>query len=73
MHGASDCVTRPHLLGTDTMHVCCLGNYRTKSHCRLASFLTIYLDLHMDELISDASICSSSYMLSEKESLSVLE
>jgi hypothetical protein len=46
---------------------------KKKSHYRLASFLTISLDLRMDELISDASICSSSYMLSDKESLSEIE
>jgi hypothetical protein len=50
-----------------------LGIIAKKSHYRLASFLTISLDLRMDELISDASIRSSSYMLSEKESLSELE
>jgi hypothetical protein len=74
MHGASHYVTRPHLPETNIMHVCCLGNHRKKkSHCRLASFLTISLDLCMDELMTDVSICSPSYMLSEKESLSELE
>jgi hypothetical protein len=31
------------------------------------------LDLHMDELLGDAWICISSYMLSEKQSQSELE